>query len=339
MRLRKPLALVFALLSSLPAFADEVEDFYRGRTLTVVVGHEVGTGFDVYARVLQKHLGRFMPGQPNVTVQNMQGASGMNAGNWLYNVAPRDGSVMATFAHTVTFDPIMGDGAAKFEASKFSWIGNLDETTPICGISPGSGISSFEGLRHKEVVFGGSGAAGPLSQTPNAVRNLLGAQIKLVHGYRGSFDLKLAIERGEVFGICGIGLSTARAEWRDLMETGKFKLIIQLGQKRHRDLPDLPLAYDYATSDFDRQVFDLIFGVQALGRSYAAPPGVPAARVAALRKALVEVVRDPAFLADAKAAQMELTPSSGEEVEKMIARFYRASPEAVARARQAVRGP
>lgn len=321
------------------ARADEVEDFYRGKTVNIVVGHEVGTGFDVYSRALARHFGRFIPGKPNVAVQNMQGASGMTAANWLYNLAPRDGTVIATYTYSVIFEPLLGDATARFDPLKFSWIGNMDESTQLCYISRDAGIARFDELLTREVQFGGSGAgtAGPLSQTPNAVRNLTGARIKLVQGYRGSYDIKLAIDRGEVHGICGLPLSTARTEWRDLIDTGRVKPLIQLGRQRHPDLPDVPAIYDYAKTDDDRLVYDLIFNSQGLGRAYMGPPGVAAPRVAALRKAMLDTMADSAFLAEAKTAGIDITPSSGEVVAEQLARFYATPRAAVERAKRAVR--
>ena len=330
-----------ALMCAVPraSLADDVEDFYRGRTLNIVVGHEVGTGFDVYSRALARHFGRFIPGKPGVTVQNMQGASGMTAANWLYNIAPKDGTIIATYTHSVIFEPLIGDALARFDPLKFSWIGNMDESTQVCLVAQAAGLARFEDLLTKETVFGGSGAgtAGPLSQTPNAVKNLTGAKIKLVQGYRGSFDIKLAMERGEVSGICGLPTSTARTEWRDMLESGRIKILLQLGRNKHPDLGNVAHVYDYAKTDEDRLVFDVIFGTQGLGRAYMGPPGVPAARVAALRKALMETVADPTFAAEAKSAQIDLTPLSGEAVEQLLRTFYATPKPAIERAKRAIR--
>ena len=327
------------LLSPGNTSADEVEDFFRGRTVNLVVGHEVGTGFDVYTRALARHYGRFIPGKPNVAVQNMQGASGMSAANWLYNIAPKDGTVIATYTHSVVFEPLIGDASAKFDPLKFSWIGNLDESTQTCVVSPAAGLASFDDLLRKETLFGGSGAgtAGPLSQTPTALRNLLGAKIKLVQGYRGSFDIKLAIERGEVHGLCGLPITTARTEWKDMLDNGRLKFLVQLGRKKHPYLADVPHVYDYARNEEDRLVYDVIFGTQGLGRPYMAPPGVPAARVAALRKAMLDAATDPTFRAEAKAAQIDLSPLSGEEVQALLARVYATPAVAIERAKKAIR--
>ncbi len=337
-RLRALAAALLSVAGAGAARADDVAEFYKAHPVSLVVGHEAGTGFDLYARVLARHFGRHLPGAPNVDVRNMQGASGLVAGNWLYNVAPKDGSVFATFAHTVLFEPLLGDNTARFDARKFTFLANIEDGLPICGVSPGSGVSRFSDLLEKPVVFGASGGGGgPLSQATNATRALTGAKISLINGYRGSYDVKLAIDRGEVFGICGISDSSIRTEWRDMLDSGRFKFILRLARKTRPDLSDAPSIYDYAKTPEDNQVFDLVFGLQALGRVYLAPPGLPPARADALEKAMMETVADPAFRADAAQAGLELQPADGAAVEKLVAQFYAATPEAVARAKSAVR--
>jgi tripartite-type tricarboxylate transporter receptor subunit TctC len=327
------------LLSGLlaPAAADEVADFYKGKTVTVVVGHETGTGFDVYSRALAKHLGRHIPGNPSLVVQNMVGASGLASANWLYNIAPKDGTMLATFVHTAIFEPLFGNVSAKFDAAKFTWVGNMDEGVGICGVSKKSGIRKFDDLMARETVFGSSGATGPLGKYALAVKHLLGAKIKLVPGYAGSASVKLAINRGEVDGICGVSMSSVTSQWRDEYESGAFKVILQLSGKPHPLLHGTPHVDDFAKTAEDRQLFGLIFGVQALGRVYVSPPAIPAERRNALRTAFMATAADPEFLADAARMQFDVNPAAGEEVESLIARVVASSPEVVERARRATR--
>jgi tripartite-type tricarboxylate transporter receptor subunit TctC len=317
-----------------PARADEVTDFYRDKTFTIVVGHEVGTGFDVYARALQRHFGRHLPGNPNVVVQNMPGASGVNAANWLYNSAPKDGSMMATFVYAVPFEPLMGNRAARYEAAKFTWIGNVTESIQVCGASKAAGIDRFDDLRTREIIVGGTATTGPLTKSALAVRNLLGAKMKIVAGYKGSADLKLAIGRGEVQGVCGLQLSTIKSAWREDYESGNFRPIIQLSGRKQAALA-IPHIDDYPGSNDERQVRALIFGMQSLGGLYASAPGIPAARKKALRAALLATMRDPQFVADAAKIQIDISPMTGAEVEAFIARVSTASPATVERAKQA----
>jgi tripartite-type tricarboxylate transporter receptor subunit TctC len=317
--------------------ADEVADFYKGRTVTVVVGHETGTGFDLYSRLLARHLGRHIPGNPNIVVQNMVGASGLVAANWLANIAPRDGTVLMTFVHTAAFEPLYGNAAAKFDPAKLTWIGNMDEGIGTCGVSRASGVSSVDDLRKRETIFGGTGATGPLGKYALAVRNLLGAKIKLVSGYAGSASVKLAINRGEVHGICGLSLSSVNSQWRDEVDSGSFRVILQLSGKAHPTLPGVPHVDDYAKTSEEQQLFGLIFGVQALGRFYVSPPAMPVARMQALRSAFMATAADPEFLADAAKMQIDIVPASGIEVEAFIARVAASSPAVVERARRAIR--
>jgi tripartite-type tricarboxylate transporter receptor subunit TctC len=328
-------AIIAICAASGPSLADEIADFYRGKTVSIVVGHQVGTGYDIYARVLAPHLGRHIPGQPNVIVQNMVGASGITAANWLNNIASKDGTVMATFVHTVAFEPLFGNQKAQYDAAKLSWIGNMEEGSGICGVARASGIAKFDDLLTKEAVFGATGATGPLGQFAQAVKNLVGAKLKVVYGYKGSADVKLAMNRGEVQGICGLSLSTVKSFWGDEYKSGEFKPVIQLSGKPHPELQHLPNVNSYAKSDEDRHVFGLIFGAQALGRVYVSPSGQPAARTKALRQAFVATLKDEKFLADATKSQIDIEPMTGEEVEAMIAKLSSASSAVVARAKQA----
>jgi tripartite-type tricarboxylate transporter receptor subunit TctC len=327
--------ILYAAMLATPAGADEVSDFYKGKTFTIVVGHEVGTGFDIYGRTLQRHLGRYIPGNPVVVVQNMTGASGINAANWLYNIAPKDGTVVATFVHTVPFEPLMGNSAAKFEAAKFTWIGNMEESVAVCGVSKASGIARFDEMRSKETIFGATGATGPLVKSALAVKNLLGVKMKVVSGYQGSASVKLAINRGEVHGICGLSMSSITSQWRDEVQSGGFKVILQLSGRPHPALGGVPHVDRYAKTAEDEQVFGLIFGAQALGRIYGSTPGIPAERRNALRAAFTATMGDPQFLNDAAKSQIDVNPTSGAEVEAFIARMASSSPEVVERARRA----
>jgi tripartite-type tricarboxylate transporter receptor subunit TctC len=319
------------------ALADEVADFYKGKTFALVVGHEVGTGFDIYARTLARHLGHHIPGNPVVVVQNMNGASGLTAANWLYNIAPKDGTVAATFVQSVPFEPLYGNAAARFVPAKLTWIGNLEESVGVCGVSKSSGIETFDDLRAKQAIFAGTGTTGPLGKASLAVKNLLGAKIRLVSGYSGSASVKLAMQRGEVAGICGLPMSTITSFWRDDFESGAFKPIIQLSGRKLPQLGGIPHVDDYVKSADDQQVFGLIFGTLALGRVYVSPPGMPPERANALRAAFMATAKDPAFLDDAVKTQIDISPMTGVEVEAFVARLSASSPAVVERAKQAFR--
>jgi tripartite-type tricarboxylate transporter receptor subunit TctC len=328
---------IAALAAAAPgiAAADPVADFYKGRQITMIIAHGVGTGYDVYARLLGQHMGRHIPGNPTFLPQNMLGASGITGANMLFNVSAKDGSVIGQFAHTVPLDPLIGQKAAKFDASKFNYLGNMEEAVGTCAVWHTAGINSFEDLKSKEVRFGASATTGPPSQMAAAVKNLLGAKINIVHGYKGVNGVKLAMEGGEVQGVCSIPLSTLQSAWADVYKSGRLKPILQLSGPKGA-LPGAAYAYDAAKTDADKAVFDLIFGSMRLGKLFAAPPGVPADRLKALRTAFDATMKDAAFLADARKRHIDISPANAAEVQAFIGRLYAAPPAAIERAKQAV---
>lgn len=331
------LVITFCLLQlSTSGRAEEVAEFYRGKTLSIVVAHEAGTGFDVYARAFARYLGRHVPGQPTAIVQNMPGAGGITAAAWLYNIAPKDGTTIATMVHAIMLDHQLGEKRGKYEASKFSFIGNMERSVATCVVTAKSGIGSLDDLLRRESIFGGVSRAGALSQGTLALIHLLGARIKLVEGYKGSANLRFAMQRGEIDGMCGIPVSTLKTQWRSDMESGDFKVVVQLNEKPRPELAGAAMLDSFARSDEDRQVFDMIFGALVLGRMYLAPPGIPPARLASLRAAFDAAIEDPEFLAEAARNRMEITPQTGAEVEKLIERFTSAPAAIVKRARLAI---
>ena len=327
------LAAAVTALSAGLVRADEVADFYKGKTVNLVVGHESGTGFDIYSRVLIRHMGKYIPGNPQMIVQNMIGASGVVAANWLHSVAPRDGTAIATFAQTVPLEPLFGNQQARYDAAKFVWIGNMESSLAICGVTRASGVQSFAELQQREVVMGATGPTGPLVKSALAVKNVLGANLKVIAGYKGSADVKLAMSRGEVAGICGLPWSTVTSFWRQELESGEFRPLIQLSGEKTPELAKLPHYTDFIKTAEDRQLFGLLFGVQALGRVYASPPETPVDRVSALRKAFMDTVGDKEFLADAEKTGIDISPMEGALVASMWAEFASTPPAIVARAK------
>jgi tripartite-type tricarboxylate transporter receptor subunit TctC len=264
----------------------------------------------------------------------MPGAGGVIGGNWLYNIAPKDGTAFGTFVFTAPFEPLLGNKAARFDPAKFTWIGNMEEGIAVCGVSKGAGIAKFADMRGKEVIFAGSALNSALTKTAFAVRNLFGVKMKVVPGYKGTASIKIALARGEVHGLCSILMSTLTAHWRDEYDSGNFRPILQLSGRAR--LGNIPHVDDFVKTDEDRQMHGLIFGVQALGKLYVAPPGIPAARRDALRKALAATMKDPDFLADAKKTKLDISPMTGEAVESFIARTSAASPAVIERTKRAI---
>jgi tripartite-type tricarboxylate transporter receptor subunit TctC len=276
-------------------------------------------------------------GKPGVVVQNMPGAGSLKAANHIYNVAPKDGSVLGMFASSTAFEPLFGGEGAQFETAKFTWIGNMDESIGTCVAWHTSGIGTFDDLMVKDTIFGGSGPAAVTSQHALALKHLLGAKIKLVQGYNGAGDVKLAMARGEVQASCGFALSSIKSQHATEWKSGQFKIIVQLAIEKNPELAGVPHIYNYAKTDEMRQVFDLVFGRHVIGRPVSGPPGIPEDRKRALRAAFTATMKDPAFLADAKKLRLDVSASDGEGVEKLFARFFSYPKSAVEKAVAAMR--
>lgn len=335
-RLQLAIWVTAAGLAAAPhhAPAQDVAQFYAGKQVRIVVAVQEGTGFDLYARTLGRHFGRHVPGNPAIVVQNMVGAGGLTATNWTANIAPKDGTVITTVPSTVPFEPLLEAGNGQFDATKLTWIGNMDAGVVICSVATRTGITHYKDLFERDLHVGSTGAVGPLAQTPRALKALTDARFIVVDGYKGSADVRLAIQRGEIGGVCGISLSTVRTQYAEVHASGEFKLILQVGPEPHPDIPEVPHVHQFAKSDEDRQLFDLIFGTQGLGRSYVGAAGLPADRTKALRGAFMDTMRDEQFLADAKKSRLDLRPQSGEEVEAFVRKLYASPKHVVERARR-----
>lgn len=333
MRARLLLGSILAAMAT-PVVAQPLEtvgDFYRGKTISIVVGHEAGTGYDFFGRVLARHLGRHVPGHPATVPQNLPGAGGTRAANWIYNVAAKDGTVVGILAPETALKPIFGEAAATYQPARFGWIGNMDESVATCTVSAASGITSLDQLLAREAVFGATGAAAPTSKFAYALINFLGARIKMVQGYKGSNDLRIALGRGEIEGACGASHSTLRTQWRDEIDNGRIRVLVQFGLRKLPELKDAAHIYDYAKSDQDRTVFDLAFGPHVLGRPVMAPPDVPADRVQALRAAFARAMDDPELLAEMRKFGLEVRPAPGNAVEALVAQFASAPRSVIER--------
>lgn len=332
---RLQMIAVVALVGVAGAAQAQTEDvgaFYTGKTVNMVVGHEPGTGFDIYTRVIYRHMGRHIPGNPAMIVQNMHGASGIQSANWLYSIAPKDGTVIATFSQNVPLEPMFGNRQAKFDPAQFIWIGNAESSVTVCGITTRAGIRTFDELRQRETIFGATGPTGPLVKSALAVKNLLDAKINVVTGYKGSASVKAAMMNGEVHGICGLPWSTVKSFWKGEIESGEFKAIIQLSGDPLAELGKIPHARDFIKNEADRQLYGLLFDVQVLGRAYTLPPGVPPPRVEALRKAFMDTMRDPKFLEEAAKAGLDISPLPGDAVGELWKRFASTPKDLVDRA-------
>ncbi len=322
-----------ALLAILPATiagAQSVADFYKGKTVDLFIGYSSGGGYDVYARSLARYIGRHIPGNPTVVPKNMPGAGSLVLANWLYNVGPKDGTVFGMIGRGTGFDPLLGSKKAQFDAAKFNWIGSMNDEVSVCVAWHTTGIRTLDEAKEKELTVGGTGQAADTDQFPKVLNATIGTKFKIVSGYPGGNDVDLAMERGEVGGRCGWSWSSVIATHKHWIDGKKINVMVQLSLKRHADLPNVPLIMDFAKNEEERQVFKLVFARQPMGRPFLAPPGIPADRVAALRKAFMDTLTDKQYLAEADKMKLEINPVSGEAVQKIVDEVHR-TPQAVAK--------
>jgi tripartite-type tricarboxylate transporter receptor subunit TctC len=330
-------ALLLALASLASARADSVADFYKGRNVDVYVGYSTGGGYDIYARMLARHMGRFIPGNPTLVVKNMEGAGSLRLANWLANAGPRDGTVFGTIGRGTSFDPILGQPGAQFTAGDFSWLGSMNQEVSICAAWHDAGIKGFDDLRTKELLVGAVSNNDDTGQFARVINTVLGTKLKIVAGYPGGNDVVLAMERGEVKGRCGWSWSSVLTAHMAWWKEHKIVILVQLALAKHPDLPEVPLVTDLAKSDAQRQMLRMIFARQVMGRPFLAPPGVPAERVAALRKAFMDTINDKEFLADAAKAKLEINPVDGEKVQALVKEIYATPPEVAKQAAAALK--
>jgi tripartite-type tricarboxylate transporter receptor subunit TctC len=307
-------------------------DFYRNKSVDVYVGFSSGGVYDLTARLLARLMGRHIPGNPSLVPRNMAGAAGQRLANWLYQVAPKDGTAIGTFGRGIAFNQLLGQPVGPMVATKLNWLGSTNDEVSICASRVESGITKFEQLYNQELIVGSTGAGGDDEEFPKIIDGVLGAKLRTVSGFPGGTEIKLAMERGEVGGRCGWSWSSIKATEKEWLETKKIAMLVQLSLHRHPDLPEIPTLMDFARTDQDRQIFKVMLARQIMAWPFAAPPGVPAERVAVLRKAFDETVHDPEFLSEAKRMNLEVMPVSGERIQTMLEELYRTtSPELTAK--------
>lgn len=317
-----------------PARAQGVADFYRGRTVTVVIGFSVGGGYDLYARLLARHLGRHIPGEPNVVPQNREGAGSERAVLYLYNAAPKDGTVIGTFSRSMAVAPLLDK--APFDATRFSWLGSISRDVSVCMTWHTSPIKTFDDMLAKPFTMGGLGKEADPDIFAMVLRNVFGAKLKLVSGYPGTNDATLAMERGEVNGVCGISWSTVKARHMDWIKANTVNLPVQFGLNKEADIPDVPAVIDLVKGDEQIKMVRVILAGQAMARPYAAPPGIPPDRHNALVAGFAATMKDPAFLADAQKLQVDVDAVTAAEIETLLAEVYATPKDIVAKAAKAI---
>jgi tripartite-type tricarboxylate transporter receptor subunit TctC len=321
-------------LGLVSAFA-ATADFYKGKNLNVVIGYAPGGGYDVFGRLLGSHMVDYLPGKPIAVPQNMPGASSVRSADYLYSIAPRDGTVIGLFASSAVFAPLLGNKAARYDAAKFTWIGNLGQATGTCAVWHTSGISSFEDLRRKPVIFGASAPGGFDSEYPRALNAIFGTKIRVVHGYNGAASVVLAMERGEVQGGCAFPVDALLSLRRADFEAKRLVPVIQFALKNDV-LKGVPHVLDFTHNENERQLFNLLFNRDRLGRPVAAPPGLAVEQVKVLREAFDATVKDPAFRGEAEKRDLLLNPENGADVEAFVDEMESYPAAVVTRAREAL---
>jgi tripartite-type tricarboxylate transporter receptor subunit TctC len=315
-----------AFLSAGPAHAQGVDDFYKGRTVTVVVGNSAGGGYDLNARLLARHMGRHIPGNPTLIVQNRPGAGGLNAANYIYNVVPKDGSVIGIIGRIQILEPLFSK--QPFDGTRFGWIGSISKDTSTCISSNRSVVKSWDDLMTKEYVAAGQAVGADPDTYALMIKNLFGARVKLVTGYPGTADQMLAMARGEVDGLCGISYSTLKAQHRGLMASKQIYVLVQNALEREPELPDVPLVTQFVKDEETLGIVKLIVGTLSMARPFFTAPGVAEDRKAALRAAFDATMKDQDFLADAKQLNIDVTPMTGAAIDRLLAELY-ATPAAI----------
>ncbi len=311
---------ILTLLASLPTAAmsqQSVEDFYRGKKLDMIIGYSSGGTYDLYARLVARYLGNYIPGKPLIVPRNMPGAGSRAAANWVYNVAPKDGTVLATADQSLSLQQAIGDKRINFDTTKFIYIGNpnIENNTTVAWAA--SGIKTIDDAKSREVTAGATGGS-TSSQYPKAMNALLGTKFKIVLGYPGGNDVNLALERGEVEVRGSNSWTSWKATRPDWIAEHKINILVQIGLAKAVDLPDVPLLMGLAANEGDRQLLRVLSSSTHIGRPIFTAPGVPAERVEALRKAFDTMTHDPAFIQEAKREKFDIDPSSGASMQQTV---------------------
>src|SRR5579883_281368 len=320
------------------AHAQSTADFYKGRDIYMEIGYSPGGAYDVYARAVARHIGSHIPGNPRVIPKNLEGAGSLRLANWLYEVAPKDGTQLGTIGRGLAFDPLLGTPGVEFDPTKFTWLGSANNEVSICASWYTSGITKFEDLYTKPMTVGGTGGGSDTDVFPQVLNGVLGTKMKVIHGYPGGNDVNLAMEKGEVQGRCGWSWSSVVATHPDWVAQHKINILAQLGLTKHPDLPNVPLILDLAKTTEQKQILRLIFARQVMGRPFLAPPGLPPERAHALQQAFADTMKDPAFLADAAKEKLEINPVSAADIEQLLKESYQLPKSVVAAAARFVNG-
>jgi tripartite-type tricarboxylate transporter receptor subunit TctC len=317
-------------MMTVPASAASVEDFYKGKTIDLIVGGPAGGSYSIYAQVIAQHMSRHIPGNPTIVSRSMTGAGGLTAAGFIFNVARQDGTVFGTIPVSALIEPLFDDKQANFDASKFSWIGSASQTISYCGINPATKVTSFDQWLNSsaELRLAASGVGAISFQHPNVMKSVLGVPLKIINGYNGSGDFILSVERGETDGFCSMDASTIENLYKGLLNSGKMKLVVQMGPRKETTFGEIPSVFDYAKTEQQREILSVAFDQLALGRPFMAPPDMPDDRYQALHDAFARTLKDADFLADTVRMKLDINYLSGREAKEVLVKLS-SYPESV----------
>jgi len=323
-----------AILFSGAAQADPITDFYKGKRVKMIVGATPGGGYGTYSRLISGYIGKYIPGNPRVIIQFMQGAASIRAANYVFNVAPKDGTVIGGIQRTIPFLPLYGKKGPQYDPLKFNYVGSINNEVSICVAWHTTGIKTIADAQNKELIIGGSGA-NDTENFPAVLNNVLGTKFKIITGYTGT-GINLAMERGEVKGRCGWSWTSFKNQKGEWLRDKKVNILVQLSLKKLPEIGNVPLVTELAKTKEERQIFELIFASQVMGRPYVMGPDVPKARLEAMRTAFAKTSQDPELVQKLGKAQMDVSLVSGQEIQDIVANAYKTPKAIVDRARDAV---
>jgi tripartite-type tricarboxylate transporter receptor subunit TctC len=317
------------------AGAAGVEDFYKGRNVTLIIGYSVGGGYDAYARLLARYIGKHIPGSPSIIPEQMTGAGSLRSANYIYSVAAKDGSMFGTFSRSMGISPLVDK--AEFDSRKFTWLGSVTDDNTICVTWYTSPIKNWDDFLNKPSKFGGEGAGADPDIWTLLYKNVFGAKVQLVSGYPGTNDTVLAMERGEVDGLCGMSWGTIKSRHPEWLTSHSVNIIVQAALKKEPEIASVPLATDLVKTPEQLQIVKLLLVSQAMARPFAAPPGIPADRKAALIDAFDATMTDADFLAEAQKLSFDVRPVKAATIDAMLAEVYTTPKDVIDRATKAIK--
>lgn len=322
MQIKKLVTLAACITLGAFSTVQAEENFYEGKTVDLLIGYSAGGGYDTYARTLSRHIGKHIPGNPNIVVKNVPGAGSLVLMNQMANTLEKDGTVFGTVSRGLAFEPLFGNDQARFDPTETNWLGSLNNETSLCVASSDADVKTWEDLRSEKLVVGATGSGGDSNVFPRVLADVLDFNFDVIAGYPGSNDIVLALERGEVEGLCSWSYSSGKEKRQQMIDAGDLNVLFQMSLKKHPELPDVPLVTDFAETQKQREVLRLLFARQTMGRPFVTPAGVPEERVAILRKAMADTAKDPEFLAEAEKQGLGIDFVSGEEIQEIVTEAY-----------------